>query len=873
MNLIEQLRRATAEHPQRPALIFVGAGSGSTSDRQSDDLSVSFGQLDAWSARIAGGLGSLGIGPGSRVVVLAPLSPELYAGLIALWRLGAVAVFMDPWAGRAALAQSARATRADALIAGRAARAIRLFSPALRRIPLVVRSDGNGATSLVHLAAKGPPRHAIADVTPDHPALITFTSGSTAASHSPLPSAWSLPSESPLRGVVRTHGVLEAQHRAIARTLPQRASDVDLTTFPVLVLHNLAGGVPTVILPRRARRGDRAEAAATVLAALERTGCSTAAAAPGFWRELAQAAVTAGRTLTLRRIVVGGAVVGAPLLEALGQVAPGAQIIAVYGSSEVEPVATITAAHVLALATRTAAGAGVPLGLPVPEAAVSIMDNEGREQKVGVPGEIWVAGDHVAAGYLGGAAVDAPHKCYDADGRLWHRMGDAGYRDEAGRLWIVGRTHTLLRKAGLVVYPVPVEAAVEALHFVARAALTAEPFLEQADGEDDRLVLAVQPRDGATLPPGWAAEVNRRVSALAGDPATVVDGGEFRGASLGAVPDEVIAIKLIPVDARHSSRVDQVQLRRRLIDRRRGRHLRAWLAERFPPLQHGLLITSYFGANALLAQATVGRATLSLGRREVAGALVLLCMFFLLRVIDEHKDFAADTQVHPRRVLSRGLVTLGQLRRLAAAALGLELLLAWSLGPSAIAGCLLVVGVSGLIARDFFLAAFLEARMLLGALVHLLIMPLYSLFIFSAVTGQALSAAPTPVLLYAWVGYAVALAYELARKTRTPQEERPGLVTYSRRMGPFRPAWLALAAVSVGAALSWRVGALLGLGRWYHGTVVALVFLVAVGVLDYRLRPTPARAARLKDYAGLYIFAFDVLLAVELARVNGLAIG
>lgn len=856
MNLVEPLCRIADAHPERIALIFVGPGG---------DRTVTFAQLDAWSARFAGGLATLGVGEGSRVVMLAPLMPELYAGLIALWRLGAVAVFLDPWSGRAALEAAADLAAAEVLITGRAAGRLRRLSPALRRIPLVLPVDGRGPNTLTGLMRRGPALAAPADLAPQHPALITFSSGSSAGDLG-----------SP-KAVIRTHGILEAQHQAIARALPQQGNDVDLTPFPMLVLHNLAGGVPTVILrgPPSAGRGDLTLPAA-VLAAMERSGCTTAVAAPAFWREQAEAAIAAGRSLPLRRIAVGGAVVGSRLLELLARAAPQAELVAVYGSSEVEPVAVIDADQVLALAPRTVAGAGAPLGRPVPEAAVRILDAEGAPLPDGQPGEICVAGGHVAGAWLGHPRDGSEWWHRDADGRLWHRTGDHGYRDAVGRLWLLGRTHTLLRRAGRSVYPVAVEAAVELLPFVERAVLVGVPFLEQAQGDDDAGILAVQLRPDVQAPPDWPDQIRRRVAALAREPAEAGDEGEDWGARLGLVFDEILvldALDPLPLDARHRSRVDHARLRRRLIDRHRGRHLRAWLAERFPPLQHGLLIASYFGANALLAQAALGRAPLLLSWREGAGALALLCMFFLLRVIDEHKDFAADRRVHPRRVLSRGLVTLGQLRAMGVAALALELGLAWALGPSAVIACLGVLGITALIARDFFLARFLEGRMLLGALVHLLIMPLYSLFIFAVVSGRDPWVAPMPVLAYTWVGYAVALAYELARKTRTPGEERPGLVTYSRRMGPYRPAWLALTAIAAAAAISWQVGAQLGLERWYHGAVLGLLALVTAGVLDYRMRPSPGRAARLKDYTGLYIVAFDILLAVALVRVYGLVLG
>lgn len=876
MNLVEPLRRIADEHPERIALIFVGTDGGTaggasdcrsetaSADPQGGDRCISFAQLDAWSARFAGGLAALGVGEGTRVVILAPLMPELYAGLIALWRLGAVAVFLDPWSGRAALEAAADLAAAEVLIAGRAVSRLRRLSPALRRIPLVLPVDGRGPNALSSLMRRSPALVAMADLASEHPALITFSSGSSAGGLRPP------------KAVIRSHGILEAQHQAIARALPQQVDDVDLTPFPMLVLHNLAGGVPTVILRGRNAGRSNLTAPAAVLAAMERSGCTTAVAAPAFWRELAEAAIAARHTLALRRIAVGGAVVGAPLLELLARAAPKAEVVAVYGSSEVEPVAVIAADQVMALAPWTAAGAGAPLGPPVPEVAVRILDADGAALPDGQPGELCVAGGHVAGAYLGDPPDGSGRRYRDADGRLWHGMGDHGYRDADGRLWLLGRTHTVLRRAGRSVHPVAVEAAVELLPFVERAVLASIPFLEQLDGDDERVILTVQLRQDEQVRPDWPDQIRRRVSGLAREPAEAGDEGESWGARLGLVFDEIVVVDLVdplPMDARHRSRVDHARLRRRLIDRHRSRHLRAWLAERFPPLQYGLLISSYFGANALLAQAASGRTPLSLGWREAAGALVLLCMFFLLRIIDEHKDFAADLRVHPRRVLSRGLVTLGQLRVLGAAALVLEIGLAWALGLSAVVGCLWVLGITVLIARDFFLERFLEARMLLGALLHLLIMPLYSLFIFAAVSGRDPWAAPAPVLAYAWVGYAVALAYELARKTRTPGEERPGLVTYSRRMGPYRPAWLALTAIAAAAAISWQVGAQMGLERWYHGTVLGLLALVATGVLDYRFRPSPARAARLKDYTGLYIVAFDVLLAVALARVYGLRIG
>ena len=66
-----------------------------------------------------------------------------------------------------------------------------------------------------------------------------------------------------------------------------------------------------------------------------------------------------------------------------------------------------------------------------------------------------------------------------------------------------------------------------------------------------------------------------------------------------------------------------------------------------------------------------------------------------------------------------------------------------------------------------------------------------------------------------------------------------------------------------------RVGLALGFGTWYHIVVVLLLLLVCGGVAHFRLRTNTETAARLSDLAGLFIFGFDALLALEILRLNG----
>lgn len=296
-----------------------------------------------------------------------------------------------------------------------------------------------------------------------------------------------------------------------------------------------------------------------------------------------------------------------------------------------------------------------------------------------------------------------------------------------------------------------------------------------------------------------------------------------------------------------------------------------YLKERFPLQVNGMLILSYFAANYLLAGGAVHPdERLSLSWRFPAGCAALLLMFFHLRVIDEHKDYEQDRLVHPRRVLSRGLVTLSQLRLAGATAVLLELGLSLLLGWPALAMCLVLLGLSWLIYKEFYAGEWLNRHLLANAFLHLLVMPVYSLYVFAAAVGRFPWSAPGAMLLYAWVSYGVGLAYELARKTRAPGDERPGLITYSAVLGPYPSAYWALAALLFSGALSAIVGALMDFGAWYHAAVGGLLFLVAAGVLHFRLRTNPVTAARLPQYAGLFIFVFDWLLAIEIIRLRGL---
>jgi UbiA prenyltransferase family protein len=301
------------------------------------------------------------------------------------------------------------------------------------------------------------------------------------------------------------------------------------------------------------------------------------------------------------------------------------------------------------------------------------------------------------------------------------------------------------------------------------------------------------------------------------------------------------------------------------------RRLAAYLAQRFPLAGHGLLIAAYCSSNQFLARilAAPGR-PVHYDASTLAAAVTLFCFFFHLRVFDEHKDYADDCRHYPERVLQRGLITLGDLKRLGGVAIAVELALAALFGPAALVALLLALGFSVLMLQEFFAREWLRRHFLAYAVSHLLVMPLLSLLVFSFTTGRYPWQAPFWYGVYAWVGFFVTFNWEVSRKIRAPADEIDGVDTYTRVFGTYGAAYAVLALRAVDTGLVALVGWHLGLPPSFYAALVLLFAVCLVGFFQYRFRTSRKTAKRMELYAGLYIVAFDLILAVEIARRYGL---
>lgn len=527
INFCRPIFEAAQRHPERPALTVPGTGGGPAQ-------TWTYAAFVQAVAQQQHALQAQGLSTGDRVLLLARPGIHLYVLMIAMLGLGIVPVMVERGMPRAKLRAVLRQAGLKAVLGEQAVLRWWPVFPALWRLPLWaldgatwgVRSWPARLPHPSHTTPPDTPLQAIAQPLPQAAhGIITFTSGSTG-----LP-----------KGADRTHASLLAQHHAIRAHWPDQSTDIDLPSFPVLVLHNLCCGIQTV-LPDTDLAFPAQVAAKSVLAQITAQRITRLTGSPAYLRGLTDRAVQQGLTFAgVRSVVIGGATLTRPLAQRCRQVFPLAEILIVYGSTEAEPIAEVRVEELLADWDQHP---GHLVGSPASNTHVRIVSMDAdlaSEHAVdaaslpaGQEGEVLVAGAHVLQAYVDNPSATAENKIPRADGLVWHRTGDTAIQDAQGRLWLTGRLADRLNVHGQHQSAYPIEKALDALDGVIRSAVINHP---KQPGQTV-VVLQGQPHDTA--------------AALA-----LLRQFKLSHALLCTVPH-------MPVDIRHNSKLDRPTLRERL---------------------------------------------------------------------------------------------------------------------------------------------------------------------------------------------------------------------------------------------------------------------------------------------------------------------
>jgi len=508
--------------------------------------SISVKNLDLLVGKIAQGLRDMGLKKNDKVIIFIPMSLYLYSAMFAVQKIGAVAVFLDSWARRDQMGVAVDVVKPKAIISVEMAFDYLSEVKEIQEIPFKIVAGPhkkNYTETLENLfATEG---YAPSEpVEKEHTALITFTTGSSGTP----------------KGADRSHRFLAAQHYALNRHLPYETGDADLPAFPIFSLNNLAAGVKTVI-PAFDVGSPKPEDAILLLKQFEETNTVATTLSPSLLRTLYNHCLKEGITLTnLKRIVTGGAPVSRDDIVASKKIAPNAEVLVLYGSTEVEPMAHIEAEQMLGQSTGEEDPKFVANGVNVGKFDSGLevkyikiikepieITNEEQWKEIEIPqgevGEIIVSGEHVCQKYYNNEEATRETKIRDNQGRVWHRTGDLGRVDANGDLWLVGRVHNAINRQGSYQFPVRAEFVMKKSDKILKAAYLG--IKDEQLGEKTVAAYCIK------------EEYRDRPEAIHEEVKELLAYNEI-------ICDHIIKVDDIPMDPRHHSKVEYGILRETL---------------------------------------------------------------------------------------------------------------------------------------------------------------------------------------------------------------------------------------------------------------------------------------------------------------------
>ncbi len=463
--------KVVEEKPDHPALIHVEMG-----------VRYSYGQAWRESGEVARGLLALGIGKGDRVALWAPNLPEWILSMLALARVGALMVPIDPGAGSENIGYILKQSESRGVILSGASRGkiFREVQPGLPDLKVVIsmeESSLDGAISWAQLKDTG------ADIDqkelekvekaqrPDDPIAIMYTSGTTGNP----------------KGVVLDH--LALLNKTLFATERQGidGSDRLCLFFPLFHMFGntcitLAGFLrgATLVMPSRDFNPDK------ILQAISEERCTAIYGSPSMMVALLEhPSFDKQDWEPIRKGIIGGASCPMALMSRLVEDIGITDITVGYGLTETASWITMTRpGDPIELRVAT-------VGLPLECNEVRVISpSTGEDMPPGTQGEICARGFIMKEYYkMPGATAAA----IDREG--WLHTGDLGEMDENGYVKITGRLKDVIVRDGVEIYPVELEEILYALPDIIEAQVFGYPHPEKGQ----EVAAWVRVKEGATL--------------------------------------------------------------------------------------------------------------------------------------------------------------------------------------------------------------------------------------------------------------------------------------------------------------------------------------------------------------------------------------
>jgi aspartate racemase len=433
------------------------------------DGNLSYGELDRRAGSVARHLRALGVGPEMTVGVLLERSPEVIVALLGILKAGGAYVPLDPQNPDERIDLIVRDAHVELVVTTEGLRG--RVPPSASAVCLDEPRGAVGAEGVEEA------RHPFRRTRPDNLAYVIYTSGSTG----------------------RPKGVC-VTHRNVVRLVKSNdyaefdASEVFLYLAPLSfdastfeIWGSLLNGARLAVMDAQTPTIEE------LGAALVQNGVTTLWLTAGLFQLMADAQTESLRGV--RQLLAGGDVLSpAHVRKALDAMGPGQRIINGYGPTE-----STTFACCYPMTRDTDFGESVPIGRPIGNTTVYVLDGDYQPVPIGVTGELYIGGDGLARGYLGRPDITAerfvPHPFADEPGARLYRTGDLVRYLADGRIEFNGRADDQVKLRGFRVEPGEIEAVLVEHEAVKEAVVVARAD----EGGDKRLVAYVVSRDGGEV--------------------------------------------------------------------------------------------------------------------------------------------------------------------------------------------------------------------------------------------------------------------------------------------------------------------------------------------------------------------------------------